>query len=299
MYLPIDFANAENNEYRQYLVDTFLENCQNGKYQFALMAFHMMFMSFLYKEFWELKTFSFSKVAGLCRADAKFNNINSMFDASIIPEKTMIDQYLSCVYSWHLNKRDAVKIFVDKRDNCAHASGFIQYQQADTERYFQDVLEYAQKISDADKPNILSMFFKHLEIFLTKPEEFNAKSAGEFTFNKVREMRLSYIDITYILTSPTPKCIFEDESCILKVAYYFTMIQLHSSYIEYLSNASLPNNLSLDDSYFTNQLYLLLETIDSDKRSTLQVQLEDELEYLQSTGFTDASGKLTDVIYPN
>jgi hypothetical protein len=299
MYLPIDFADTENDEYRQYLMDTFLENCQNEKYQFALMAFHMMFMSFLYKEFWELKTFSFSKVSGLCRADAKFNNINNIFDASIIPEKTMIDQYLSSIYSWHLNKRDAVKAFVDKRDNCAHASGFVQYRKADAERYFQDVLEYTQKISKANKPNIVLMFFEQLKSYLENSDEFNSKTTGEFVFDKVKDIKLSYIDITYILKEPIPQYISDDESCMFKVAYYFAMMQLHSLFLQHISTTSLSDDLSMDEFYFSDQLYLLMETIDSDKRATLQIQSEDELEYLQSTGYTATLEKLAEIIHSN
>lgn len=295
MHLPIDFLNDENNEYRRYLIDSFVENCQNNKYQFALMAFHMMFMSFLYKEFWEIKTFSFSKVAGLCRADAKFNNIINMFDASIIPEKTMIDQYLS-IHSWHINKKDKVKGFVDTRDNCAHASGFIQYQLTDAERYFQDVIEYAQKISHANKPNVLSMFFKLFECFLTSPEEFNSKSIGEFISDKIREVKLSYVEFVYILKEPMPSYIVVDESGIFKVSYYFAMLQLQSEYIEHISAVSLPNELGLADSYFVDELYLLIETLDSDKRGILQVQLEDELEYLTAYGYAIDLSKLNEII---
>ncbi|MHB8276824.1 MAG: hypothetical protein ACYDIA_04105 [Candidatus Humimicrobiaceae bacterium] len=255
----------------------------------------MMFMSFLYKEFWEIKTFSFSKVAGLCRADAKFNNINNMFDASIIPEKTMIDQYLS-IHSWHVNKKDKVKGFVDTRDNCAHASGFIQYQQPDADRYFQDVIEYAHKISDANKPNILSMFFTLLKCFLTTPEEFNAKSTGEFIFDKIREMKLSFVESVYILKEPMPSYITSDESGILKVAYYFAMLQLHSEYLEHISVVSLPNELGLADTYFVDELYLLIETLDNEKRGTLQVQLEDELDYLTVHACSIDLSKLAEII---
>ena len=57
-YLPIDFGDTENNEYKTYLVQACCENYTNEKFQFSLMAFHMLFMAFLYKEFWTLKTYS-------------------------------------------------------------------------------------------------------------------------------------------------------------------------------------------------------------------------------------------------
>lgn len=61
-YLPIDFGDTENNEYKTYLVCACCENYTNEKFQFSLMAFHMLFMAFLYKEFWTLKTYSHERV---------------------------------------------------------------------------------------------------------------------------------------------------------------------------------------------------------------------------------------------
>lgn len=203
-YLPIDFANDENSEYRQYLIETYIENCQKGKYQFALMAFHMMFMSFLYKEFWNLKTYSYSVVAGLCNNNSGFKNINAMFDASIIPEKTVIDQYLS-LFSWHINKRDTVKTFVDTRDKCAHASGFIQYQKDGAERYFLEVIEQAEKISIANKSNTIQTFYNRLNSLLQDSDMLNARTACENALSEMQELKLSCKDIQYILEADEPE----------------------------------------------------------------------------------------------
>ncbi len=279
MYLPIDFANDENNAYRQYLIDSFHENCDKGKHQFAIMAFHMLFMSFLYKEFWELKLFSFDKVQGLCRSNASFNGINNIFDASVIPEKTMIDQYLG-VHSWHANKKNTVKGFVDKRDNCAHASGFVQYNESESERIYLDVLDQAQKISQANKTNIIRIIQERLISFFQNADEFNAKTSCEFIFDLIREIKLSPCDISYVLSADTPKIVTDDNSGILVVAYYFALLQLHSEYLQ----SSFENLLNFPDEYFVDKLYLYLDTLDPDKKQALQVQVEDEIAYLESYG---------------
>lgn len=145
-YLPIDFGDTENNEYKTYLVRACCENYTNEKFQFSLMAFHMLFMAFLYKEFWTLKTYSHERVERLCRANGQFESVENVFDSSTIPEQTFIDSYLG-VFSWHANKRSEVKEFVDKRDRCAHNSGFIQYDQEAVGKYFDDVLKNIEKIA--------------------------------------------------------------------------------------------------------------------------------------------------------
>lgn len=291
IYLPIDFANEENNAYRQYLLDSFHENCEKGKYQFAIMAFHMLFMSFLYKEFWELKSFSIAKVSSLCRSNANFGNINDIFDASVIPEKTMIDQYLG-VHSWHINKKDAVKSFVDKRDNCAHASGFIQYNQDEAERYFLDVLDYTEKISKANKSNTVQIFQEKLIAFFKDSDEFNSKTCGEFIFELLRKIKISLKDICYIVSADMPKYVIDDESGIFKVAYYFAMIQLHFEYIQ----STAENALDLTNEYFIDTLYLFLETLEPEKKFSLQVQVEDEIEYLNSYSAPISLRKISTII---
>lgn len=277
IFLPIDFGDNENNEYRQYLIETFKENCEKEKYQFALMAFHMMFMSFLYKEFWGLKTYSYSTVERLCNNNGKFKEINQIFDASIIPEQTVIDQYLS-LFSWHVNKRTVVKAFVDTRDKCAHASGFIQYQKDGAERYFLDVLEQAEKISVANKLNISKMFYDRLDKILHNTDLLNARTACENALSEIEVLKLSCKDIQYILGAEEPEAVKYDISGILKIFYYFTMLQLHS---EYLNNTS-ESLLEFSDNYFADLLYMFLETCSPETIEKLQVQIEDEITFSES-----------------
>ncbi len=48
------------------------------------MTFHMMFMSFLYSEFWVLKTFSYNKVERLCASNGKFENILAIYSMNLL-----------------------------------------------------------------------------------------------------------------------------------------------------------------------------------------------------------------------
>jgi len=290
-YLPIDFANEENNEYRQYLIETYIENCEKYKYQFALMAFHMMFMSFLYKEFWGLKTYSYSMVERLCNNNGKFKDINHIFDASVIPEQTVVDQYL-CLFSWHPNKRSAVKAFVDTRDKCAHASGFVQFQKDGAERYFLDVIEQTEKISNANKSNIIKIFSEQLEALFMDRGLLDARTACENALSVIQEFKLSCWDIHYILSADKPEAVKSDDSGILKVFYYFTMIQMHS---EYIKNSS-EYFLELPDGHFVDLLYIFIDTCAPETKEMLRVQIEDELTHLDSRGCNLDYKKIRDLM---
>ena len=55
-YLPIRFKQRDEQEYIEFLWDAFESNYQNEKYQFAFIAYHMLFMSFVYFTIWQIKS---------------------------------------------------------------------------------------------------------------------------------------------------------------------------------------------------------------------------------------------------
>lgn len=54
-YLHASYKSEKDGEYIAYLRDSFEQNYQNEKYQFALLASHMLYMSFVYFSVWQIK----------------------------------------------------------------------------------------------------------------------------------------------------------------------------------------------------------------------------------------------------
>lgn len=54
-YLPVSFRNEAEQEYISFLWETFVANYEAEKYPFAFLAYHMLFMSFVYFEIWQIK----------------------------------------------------------------------------------------------------------------------------------------------------------------------------------------------------------------------------------------------------
>ncbi len=224
-YLPIDFGNEENNDYMHYLMNACVENYENEKYQFSLMAYHMLFMAFLYKEFWELKAYSFDRVAALCRANGRFNNISQIFDASLISEKDFMDGFFG-VFSWHPNKKSTYKAFVDQRDNCAHNSGFIQYEKDDVDSYFSDVLRNVEKVSVAAKESLISVYTASIVNYIKGPSFANTTTV-DFLSREIAEKKYSYRDISTILGIQCPEEIAgESEILAYQVSLVFWALQM-------------------------------------------------------------------------
>ena len=53
-YLPLSFKTRSEQDYIRFLWEAFESNCENGKYQFAFLAYHMLTMSFVYFNVWQI-----------------------------------------------------------------------------------------------------------------------------------------------------------------------------------------------------------------------------------------------------
>ncbi len=54
-YLPNSYKTRDEQDYINFLWESYESNYNNGKYPFAFIAFHMLYMSFVYFEVWQIK----------------------------------------------------------------------------------------------------------------------------------------------------------------------------------------------------------------------------------------------------
>src|SRR5438876_10550773 len=54
-YLPLSFKTATEQDYIEFRWDAFETNHTHGKYLFAFLAYHMLTMSFIYFNIWQIK----------------------------------------------------------------------------------------------------------------------------------------------------------------------------------------------------------------------------------------------------
>ena len=54
-YLPVSFKTEKEQEYIRFLWDAFEMNYKHSKFQFAFLAYHMLTMSFVYFNIWQIK----------------------------------------------------------------------------------------------------------------------------------------------------------------------------------------------------------------------------------------------------
>ena len=165
-YLPIRFKQQNEQEYIEFLWDSFQSNYQNQKYQFSFIAYHMLFMSFVYFNIWQIKSVrkdDFDKIK--LGFGEELGNATNPFMFSKENERRVFDllKYLCASHSDVKSLIGQYKKLVDERNEVAHANGNISFR---TESYLQqklnDIIRYANEIQQYSKPVIHECFEKFL-----------------------------------------------------------------------------------------------------------------------------------------
>ena len=165
-YLPLSYKSPKEQEYIAFLWDAFETNYTHGKYQFAFLAYHMLTMSFVYFNIWQIKQ---------SRPDA--------FEAALVGfnkdlEKELLDATSPFTF-WRMNESSAMRFFkligcdnskvgsyaalVKERNDTAHTNGNIFFStQAALDTKIAEVLRVVAEIQSHSKPIIENGFRKFL-----------------------------------------------------------------------------------------------------------------------------------------
>ena len=127
-YLPLSFKTPSEQEYIAFLWDTFETNYTHEKYQFAFLAYHMLTMSFVYFNIWQIKQArleDFGKgVIGFGKEiEKRLLDATSPFMFSTVNERTILRllKLIACDNS----KIGTYAKLVDDRNEIAHSNGNI------------------------------------------------------------------------------------------------------------------------------------------------------------------------------
>lgn len=229
-YLPIKFVDEEANKFLEYLEEAYLENVSNKKYQFAFKAFHMLYMTFIYKAIWFLKLRGHNIKKILEESIEKIKErygtdilLNTLFDLSLFKEKESLDDLLKSL-AFHENEIKDCKDFVDKRDNCSHASGKIQYSKDEIDFYITQELKYINMLCNKKK----GVFKKFLADFLEK--KWNKNFIGGDIENWFLENYLSVKDLEMLAEFDLPffkKKSDNEKTVYQKLLYLVLVFEMH------------------------------------------------------------------------
>ena len=134
-YLPLSFKTPKEQEYIAFLWDTFETNYAHEKHQFAFLAYHMLTMSFVYFNIWQIKQ---NRPADFLKATYGFSKDNEDTVLSATSPFTFSEIGESAIFRFlKLIDCDNGKIgvytkLVKDRNASAHSNGIIHYADLQT-----------------------------------------------------------------------------------------------------------------------------------------------------------------------
>lgn len=160
-YLPISFKSPKEQEYIAFLWDAFKTNYESGKYQFAFLAYHMLSMSFVYFNIWQIRQArpdDFAKgLIGFARDEASLLSATSPFVFSTVNERTVM-RLLKLIGCDNCMVGTYAKL-VDDRNDVAHPNGNIFFStQKALDTKVAEILRVAAEIQEHSAPVVTQMY---------------------------------------------------------------------------------------------------------------------------------------------
>jgi len=173
-YLPVSYKSPKEHEYIQFLWDAFESNYINGKYQFAFLAYHMLTMSFVYFNIWQIKnnrTDDFEKGLIGFGKDVEKNLLEatSPFVFSTVNERSIL-RFLKLI-ACDNSKIGTYAKLVDDRNDTAHPNGNIFYStQAACDAKIREILRVVDEIQTHSRP-VIENCYRQFMVDSHDPEE--------------------------------------------------------------------------------------------------------------------------------
>ena len=154
-YLPISFKTESEQKYIEFLWDAFESNYEHGKYQFAFIAYHMLTMSFVYFNIWQIKQneprdFEKGLIGFGKDIEKDLLGAGSPFVFSTVNERTIL-RLLKLIQCDNGKIGSYVKL-VDDRNDTAHPNGHIFYsEQGAIDLKIREILRVVEEIQTHSK----------------------------------------------------------------------------------------------------------------------------------------------------
>ena len=157
-YLPLSYKSPKEQEYIAFLWDVFETNYAHGKYQFAFLAYHMLTMSFVYCNIWQIRQTrpgDFEKGLIGFGKDIEKNLLGatSPFVFSTVNERSILRmlKLIAC----DNGKIGTYTKLVDDRNETAHANGNIFFStHAALDAKITEILRVVDEIQTHSRPVI-------------------------------------------------------------------------------------------------------------------------------------------------
>ena len=201
-YLPRSFANASEQEYLDFLWSAFQTNYESGRYEFASLAFHLLYMSFVSFSIWQIRLarpepFRMAMVGFRSDDEGKLMDCSTPFKFYDKLKEAQIFRFLKLIGCDNQQIGEFAK-FVKRRNKIAHPSGtvfFNDHLAIDAE--IAEMMTEVRNIEAHMQPVILELYQRFLSESADPEEREYADPADEITANFVHANYMSAADFVF------------------------------------------------------------------------------------------------------
>lgn len=164
-FMPLEYKTQSESDYIAFLWDAFVVNYEKEKYQFAYIAYHMIFMSYVYfqlakiyqnrpDDIKNIMVFTGQALQQVEEHEKKVRESNSPFPPQFNPfslsfeqERSIIGLFVSIGCDREIIKK--MKSLIDTRNKIAHSNGSIIFKSLETiDAKIEEILECAECIQE-------------------------------------------------------------------------------------------------------------------------------------------------------
>lgn len=207
-YLPYSMAAANEQSYLQFLWSAFESNYQQGRYEFASLAFHLLYMSFVSFSIWQIRlarpdAFHMAMVGFRAEDEGKITECDSPFKFYDKLKESQIFRFLKLIGCNNEQVGEFAK-FVKRRNKIAHPTGtvFFNDQQAIDEE-IADMMREVRNIEAHMQPVITELYQRFLTESAGTEELEYGTNAEELTANFIHKAYMSMADLRHCASFDT------------------------------------------------------------------------------------------------
>ena len=223
-YLPLSFASPQEEECVTFLWEAFETNYTHGKYQFAFLAYHMLAMSFVYFNLWQIKktepkNFEMSLIGFGKDVEKDLMLSTSPFVFSTVNERTVLRilKLIDC----DNGKIGTYAKLVDVRNQTVHPNGHIFFStQAALDTKITEILRVVSEIQIHSK-TVIERCYREFLIHNHDHEKREYPDAKD----KIREI---LIHGNYLSQMDIKLCLAHDLSDLCERVDFAQIEELHT-----------------------------------------------------------------------
>lgn len=234
-YLPQSFANANEQTYLDFLWSAFQTNYEAERYEFASLAFHLLYMSFVSFSIWQIRLarpepFAMAMVGFRKEDEGDLMDCESPFKFYDRLKESQIFRFLKLIGCTNQQVGEFAK-FVKRRNKIAHPTGTVFFNdQATINAEISEMMREVRNIDLHMKPVITDLYRRFLRDS-SNPDE------REYT-DPVDEVRANLIHANYMSEADMRICSEVDIQSLSEAETFVEMQLLHGALVSLRADQS-------------------------------------------------------------